>query len=196
MSTPPTDNAPAAPAAATAPPQEAAPPVGGVDYWKPCLSIALVFLAIDHLTKWWAMEVLRPEGWIHGALTWEIWNSREVIDIIPGLLRLAYAENTGAAFSILDGQVGLLAVISLVASGALVWFWYSLPKQEAWGRVAVALILSGAVGNMIDRVFRGYVVDFIDAYIGSYHWPTFNIADSCICVGAGILIVRFLQKKI
>ncbi len=173
-----------------------APPPGGIAHWKMSLAIVLGWLAIDHATKFWAIAVLKPEWWGRAEPTAAMWANRPDIPIIPGLLRFVYAENTGAAFSMLYGRVTLLGIISLVAIAGLVWFWRQLPAGEKWGRAAVALIVSGAIGNMIDRFARGYVVDFIDAYWGQYHWPTFNIADSCICVGAGILAVLFLKGRI
>ena len=172
-------------------------PAGGNAWWQWSLGIVLGMLVFDNLTKLWAQWALRPEWWnnVTGP-TAEQFANTPIIQIIPGLLRFAYAENKGAAFSILYGQVTVLGVVSFLAAIGLYFFWRSLPAGEKWGRAAVALIFSGAVGNMIYRFFRGYVVDFIDAYIGAHHWPTFNIADSCICVGATILAIRFLQKKI
>ncbi len=167
-----------------------------LSFWEVSLGLFLFWLVVDQLTKLWAMAALRPDWWGREFITPEQWEQRPIIEIIPGLLQLRYAENPGAAFSILDGHTALLTVISIVASVALTTYWFFLPPAEKWGRGAVALILSGAVGNLIDRVNRGAVVDFIDAYIGQYHWPTFNVADSCICVGAAILAIRFLQGKI
>ena len=161
------------------------PEAGGMAMWRISASVFLVGLVLDHLTKFWAVAALKPEG---------IQIPR--IPIIPGLLQFVYAENTGAAFSFMTGKTFLLGLISLAATIGLSWFWYSLPAREKWGRAAAAMILSGAVGNMIDRFARGYVVDFIDAYWKTHHWPTFNVADSLICVGAAILAVRFLQGKI
>lgn len=102
------------------------------------------------------------------------------------------AHNTGAAFSFLQDAggwqrwffIGLAVVVSVVL---LVWL-RSLKAQQTWERVALALILGGALGNLIDRVHLGYVVDFIQVYYANYYWPSFNVADSAICVGAGMLI--------
>lgn len=174
--------APAKPTKDEPPPREH----GGFACWKLSLAIFFIGFIIDHATKFWAEVALRPTV---GARV-------PVIPIIPGLLEFRYAQNTGAAFSILDGNVLILGFVSIAASIALVWFWKSLPANEVWGRAAVALVLSGAVGNMIDRFFRGFVVDFILAYYKDYYWPVFNVADSCICVGAVILAVRFLKGKI
>lgn len=174
-------------------------PPGGIVDLPLSLGVFLVGLVADLLTKLWAIHALRPDWWPRPP-SQAAWDARPEITIIPGFFRFVYAENEGAAFSILYGHVTLLALISLVASIGLIWFWYSLPAGEKWGRLATILILSGAVGNLFDRAFRGSVVDFIDVYIvlggESHHWPTFNIADSCICVGAGILAWRLLAGKI
>ncbi len=162
----------------------------------PSLAVAIIGLALDHLTKFWAIKALKPDWYGVYRPTFEMLELQEKITIIPGCLQFIYAENRGAAFSMLYGKTGLLSVISFVASIGIIWFWLSLPKTEKWGRIALAMLLGGAIGNLIDRYFRGYVVDFIDAYIGESHWPTFNIADSLICVGATILAIRFLKGKI
>jgi signal peptidase II len=157
----------------------------------------VLLLALDHITKWLAIVHLKPEWWGVVKPTQEMWDARPTIVLIPKLLQLQYAENLGAAFSILYGYTFVLGIISLLATVLLVWFWRSLPAAEIQGRIAVAMVLSGAIGNMIDRFFRGLVVDFIDAHwFHQAHWPTFNIADSAICVGAVILSIRFLRGKI
>lgn len=167
-------------------------------YWRSGVVIALVGLVMDQLTKVWAKAALsEPQLYMTPA---GLALRDRIVEIIPGFFQLRYATNDGAAFSILSGKVGMLTVISLVASIAVIWFWQSLKPEEWWGRAASALILSGAVGNLIDRAFRGSVIDFLDVYIvmggRSYHWPTFNIADSCICVGAAVLAWRMLRGKI
>lgn len=167
------------------PAQKAEP--GRFSLWPQSLLIFAVFFALDVLTKLWAINALAPQ--IEGF-------PGRTIQVIPGLLNLQWATNTGAAFSLFSDHTGWLAVVSLIMSIIIFAYWYFLPKNEVWGRFALALILSGAIGNFIDRAFRGYVVDFIDVFVGQYHWPTFNIADSSICVGVGILIVRIWQGKI
>lgn len=160
-------------------------PPGGFANWPINLGIVVGFFIIDHATKWWATVALRtpPNEFVE-----------RVIAVIPGFLNFRYAENTGAAFSIMDGKVEILAWVSLFASTFIAWWWYTIPAQEKAARYALALIFSGAVGNLIDRFARGFVVDFIDAYIGQRHWPTFNIADSCICIGAFILAWRLFKS--
>lgn len=147
-----------------------------------------VLIAFDHAVKLWAVSELAPRLFDPTL--------PDSIPIIPGLFRLTYAENTGAAFSLLDGRVGFLAIVSAVATIALTYWWTRIPKEESLGRAGVALVLAGTVGNLIDRAFRGFVVDMFDAYYRGYSWPVFNVADSLICVGVGILILRTLQGKI
>jgi signal peptidase II len=144
-------------------------------------AIALGTLILDHLTKFWAVAALRDYDYATGKPV--------VIDVIPGLLAFRYAENTGAAFSMFsDYPILLTAITSVIALVLLGWYWKT-PEGHRITRSALALVLGGAVGNLIDRFTRGSVVDFIDAYWRSYHWPTFNIADSAICIGIGILFL-------
>lgn len=178
------------------PPPPKPSPAERLSYWRDGLGLFLFWLAADQLTKLWAIRVLRPDWWGSRFVTPEEFAQTPIITIIPGFLQFRYAENTGAAFSIMEGQTLLLVMISLLASAGLAAYWYFLPPAERWGRAAVALIASGAVGNLIDRAGRGAVVDFVDAYVGQYHWPTFNVADSCMCVGAAILVIRFMRGKI
>ncbi|WP_026971663.1 signal peptidase II [Aliagarivorans marinus] len=120
---------------------------------------------------------------------------------ITSFFNLVYVRNYGAAFSFLGDAGGwqrwLFTGIALVVSALLVWWLSKTPRQQTALGVGYALILSGALGNVLDRMMFGYVVDFLDFYWGSYHWPAFNVADSAICVGAGLLIVDalFLEKR-
>lgn len=113
---------------------------------------------------------------------------------------LTLAHNYGAAFSFLADQSGwqrwFFAGLALVVSAGLsVWLLRLSPAQK-WLAAALSLLVGGAVGNLYDRVLNGYVVDFLDAYYGAYHWPAFNIADSAICIGAVLLLLEsFLDKK-
>jgi signal peptidase II len=119
------------------------------------------------------------------------------IEIIPGLLNLTHVQNTGAAFGLLNAVefpfksvlITALALTALVAIGA----YASRFGSDTWlAQGGLALILGGAVGNLIDRAGRGYVVDFVDAYWGPYHFWAFNVADAAITVGASLLIVEML----
>ena len=124
----------------------------------------------------------------------------DAIQVIPNFLNFAYAQNTGAAFSIFDshgdaGRWGLSAV-ALVASVLVLYYFWRTPRSDDRMLGALALLLAGIVGNVTDRMRLGFVVDFIDVQFGTWHYPTFNVADASICIGAGLLIIdMFLSKK-
>ncbi len=120
------------------------------------------------------------------------------VPVIPSFnLMLAY--NTGAAFSFLSDAGGwqrwFFTVLKLVISGVIIYWLYTLKPQQKWLAIALALILGGAIGNVWDRIQLGHVVDFIQLYYQSWYWPTFNIADSAICVGAVIFIIDSFRKQ-
>ena len=137
------------------------------------LWIALISLIADQLTKHWARGLTQP------------------MTLIPGVIGLRYAENTGMAFSLLSGQPWLLGVLSavLITAGWLVLRRYRLGRLS---RVAAMLMLGGAVGNMIDRFFTGYVVDMIEVL--AFRFAIFNVADACLTVGCCLMAVSLLFK--
>ncbi|QYO68191.1 signal peptidase II [Leptolyngbya sp. 7M] len=140
---------------------------------------------IDQTTKAWAVKRLR---------------FGEDIAVIPGFLNFAYAQNTGVAFSMLDdygdpGRWGLSAV-AIVAGILVLYFFWRTPRSDDRILGSLALLLAGIAGNVTDRIRLGFVVDFIDVQFGSWHYPTFNVADMAIVTGAGLLILdMFLSKK-
>jgi len=122
------------------------------------------------------------------------------IEIIDGLFNLTYVQNPGGAFGFLAQQSDIVraVVFIFVSSLALIligYFYYTTPKEFSVLSTGFALIFGGAIGNLIDRIRFGKVVDFLDVYIGNYHWPAFNIADSAICVGVIIFSYHILFKK-
>jgi len=122
----------------------------------------------------------------------------ESIPVSP-FFNLTFVVNYGFAFGFLNSPSLNQIIVSVVILFIIIYFLYLLIKtQDRVFRICLVLILSGALGNFIDRIYRGYVVDFIDIYVFNYHWPAFNIADSCISVGFVILIfnILFLNKKI
>lgn len=124
-------------------------------------------------------------------------NLYEPLAIIPGL-NLTLAYNTGAAFSFLDQANGWQQwLFGSIAAGVslyfALWLW-RLPAGQYRLAAGLSLILGGALGNLIDRMVYGYVIDFIQVYVSHYHWPIFNIADSAISVGALILIIEFFFR--
>ncbi len=154
--------------------------------WKfAYLAIAGGVFMIDQTSKAWAARILKFEG------------DRT---LISGFLNFAYATNTGVAFSMFDdhgdtGRWGLSAVAFIAAVLVLYFFWRT-PRSDDRILGALALLLAGIAGNVTDRLRLGYVIDFIDVQFGSWHYPTFNVADVAICVGAGLLILdMFFSKK-
>ncbi len=109
--------------------------------------------------------------------------------------RMIYVENPGAAWSLFAGlsdgvRNTLFTVISLAAVAFVLAYYRRLRRDQRYYQVALALLLAGAVGNFVDRLARGYVIDFIDWYVGRHHWPTFNVADSLIVVGVAMLLLH------
>lgn len=122
---------------------------------------------------------------------------REVVPVLPGL-NLTLAHNTGAAFSFLAHAGGwqrwLFAGIALLVSAVLVGWLLRLPAGQRVLALGLALLVGGAIGNLIDRMWLGYVIDFVDVYAGRYHWPAFNVADAAITVGAACLLLDAWQQ--
>ena len=107
--------------------------------------------------------------------------------VIPGCFDLVHGQNPGIVFGMFREAPGLFTLLGIVTVPLLVWGYVTLPLTS-WGRVAWSVIVAGAVGNAIDRLLFGQVTDFIDWYIGSYHWYAFNIADACLFVGVFALV--------
>ena len=148
------------------------------------LWVSVVVLILDQCTKLLADALL-------GAY--------QSVELLP-FLALRKAYNYGAAFSFLGDASGwqrwFFIILALVVIGILVAWLRRLPATDTRARLALVLILGGAAGNVIDRLVYGYVIDFIDVFYGSWHWPTFNIADSAIFVGAFLLILdAFLEHR-
>ena len=122
------------------------------------------------------------------------------IPIIDGLFSLTYVRNTGAAFGIFAGsheafRLSFLVLVSVLAIGFIIVMLRRLREQETGLITALAFILGGAIGNLIDRVLHGEVIDFLDFYWSNYHWPAFNLADSFITVGVVITIFYLMKAK-
>jgi signal peptidase II len=150
------------------------------------VGIAALVIIIDQLTKLWIMT--------NFALY-------EQQNVIPGLFDLVYVTNTGAAFGFLAGSKNLLRQlffvgVAIVALVVIVYAYGHLKKQGKIFVYALGLIGGGAIGNLIDRLRFGSVVDFLDFYLGSYHWPAFNAADSAITVGVGLFLLGTLLQHI
>lgn len=122
------------------------------------------------------------------------------IPVVPGLFDLTHVHNPGGAFGFLaamgpQARGVIFILISLVAVAVILWFYMQTPVQQRWLAFGFALICGGAIGNLVDRLRFGVVIDFIDVYIGALHWPAFNIADSAITVGVTIFAFYVIFRK-
>lgn len=143
--------------------------------------IFMISIVSDQLTKLWAVDVLK-DG--------------ESIKLIGNFLRLTYAENKGAAFSILQNQLWFFIIATVVMLGILSYMFFKTKNLTPLSRLSISMIAGGAIGNFIDRLRLGYVVDFIDVRFGSfYNFPIFNIADSFVVCGTILMIVLILFNK-
>lgn len=145
--------------------------------WLVPAAVSLVVLALDQLSKAWAVRLL---------------GSQEGVTIIPVVgdwLRLVFVKNTGVAFGLFQSMPQLFTITSLlITAGALYFYRYHLPTESRWIQTSIGLIVGGALGNVLDRVRLGYVVDFVS--VG--WWPVFNLADSAICIGVTLLAIFLL----
>jgi signal peptidase II len=144
----------------------------------PWLLLSALVIALDQLSKWWALAALQPAGTPH--------------TVISGLLNWTLAFNTGAAFSFLAGSAGwqrwFFVVLALVIGIALV-VWLSRTARRDWRTaLPLSLIIGGALGNLVDRLHAAQVTDFIQVYYRDWYYPVFNLADCGISVGAVLLI--------
>ncbi len=149
------------------------------------LVIIAVFLAVDQITK---------------AAIFRSINPFSVQTVIPDFFNLVHVRNKGAIFGFFSNADSafifvLLTVFSLAALGLVVYYFIKTPVSEKLMNVSLSFILAGALGNQIDRIMRGYVIDFLDFNFWGWHWPSFNVADSCISTGAVLLIFLFFFKR-
>ena len=153
---------------------------GGALRWLWC---SLAIVVVDQSTKLAAVEMLDPGS---------------PVELLP-ILNLVLAYNPGAAFSFLSTAGGWqrwLFIGLALAICAFIFHWLrGLPRRARRLPLALSLILGGAVGNVIDRVHIGAVVDFIDFHVGEWHWPAFNVADTAICIGAALLVLGMFRSE-
>lgn len=151
-------------------------------YWLPS-AIALVCLVLDQLTKLWVVARL---------------DVHESVPVVPGFFDLVHALNRGAAFGFLNRtdihwQTGFFITASVLAVLLIFYLLKTLDREEPFILWGLGLVLGGALGNLVDRVRLGVVVDFLDVHLGDYHWPAFNVADIGITLGTLALIVSFYR---
>jgi signal peptidase II len=147
----------------------------------PLIIVAIPVLILDWGSKWLVQN--------HIQIT-------EVIPIIPGFFNLRHDRNTGAAFGVLAGHRILLILITIAAL-VFIFAYYLRFRESRWMQVSLGFLLGGAIGNFIDRIRLGEVVDFLQFGIASQglFWPTFNFADVSVCIGAGMLIVYLFRNR-
>jgi signal peptidase II len=147
-------------------------------------ALSLAALAADQLSKYAVQKFTAP-------------GSQKIV--VPGFLNILHTSNPGVAFGLFASSANpwkpaLLIGFSVAVIAMLVWLLVTDRAGGSLGRYGIALILGGAVGNVLDRFSRHSVTDFIDFYLGSYHWYTFNIADSAIVVGAGLVVLALFRE--
>jgi signal peptidase II len=163
----------------------------------------LFFSAVGMKRKYWILLVF-----CLGILLLDQWTKYMIVqklplyqrvEVIQGLFNIVHVRNTGGAFGIFGGEKGglssaLFVVVSLIAVGAIVFLFVKVKENEKTLVLSFSLILSGAIGNLIDRLRYGEVVDFLDIHLSTYHWPAFNVADSAICIGIGLMALELLIR--
>lgn len=147
--------------------------------------VGLIVVILDQATKYSVMQSMR----LH-----------ESIPVVPNLFSITYIRNPGAAFGLLAGssnafRMVFFGVTSVFALGLLGTILARLPEKDWIGQLSIAGVLGGAIGNLIDRLRFGEVIDFLDVYYETYHWPAFNVADSAISVGVVCLIIHFAFER-
>lgn len=143
--------------------------------------VALLIVALDQLVKQWSINVLEPMG---------------KLAIIEDVFNLRYVENTGAAFSMLEGKTAFLIIVPAIACVAMIYLLFSRKIKSKVGTWAITFVLAGAVGNLIDRIVRGAVVDLFDFEL--INFPVFNVADIAVTIGAVlffIYVIFFYEDK-
>ena len=152
--------------------------------WAP-FGIAAVVFALDRITKWLVETQVSAFDTLH---------------VIPGFFAIVHSQNRGAAFGIFadsssEWRTFLLVVVSagaLIFIASMIWRGRQMDRFTLWG---LTLILGGALGNVVDRVVRGAVTDFLLVYIGEYQWPAFNVADTAITIGSGLILLELLKPR-
>lgn len=150
-----------------------------------CIIAACVIL-LDQMTKYLVLNQM---------------DLHQSIGIISGFFNLTHVHNPGGAFGFLASSGSVLRPLvffgaAIVALGLILYFHYKTPESYRFLGAGLALVFGGAIGNLIDRFRMGVVVDFLDFYIGKYHWPAFNVADSAITIGVGIFIYYIVTNKL
>ena len=147
--------------------------------------LAAAAFALDRLTKW----IIQTRV-----------SAFDVRTVIPGFFDIVHSENRGVAFGLMNGahsawRTAVLVGFSAVALALVAGLLWRTSRLDRWSATGLSLILGGAAGNLFDRVVWGRVTDFLEFYIGDLHWPTFNVADSCIVIGSALLLLDLLRPR-
>jgi signal peptidase II len=148
-------------------------------------SVSIGVLVLDQLSK----------EWITSRMT-----LHSTVPIVPGLVHLTLVHNPGALFGLFKDigdpyRAVMFLAVPVIAIALILFFQYRTSPADVMSQSGLALILGGAIGNLIDRLRFGWVVDFVDIFVGEYHWPAFNVADSAICIGVSLLFIDLLRQS-
>jgi signal peptidase II len=146
---------------------------------------ALIVVLIDQISKWLVFNILKPN---------------QIYPVIYGFFNLVLVKNKGMAFGIFSQSRSgfpfyFLLAATMLAIGVIIFFFFWTKSHQKWLTVGLSLVLGGAAGNLIDRLRLGYVIDFLDFFLKSYHWPSFNIADSAITIGTFWLMINIIIRN-
>jgi signal peptidase II len=148
------------------------------------VGLALIIVLIDQASKWLASTHLQ---------------AHQILSVIPGFFNIVLVRNRGMAFGIFNqtkpGLFPLFLLLTTIAAIGAILFLFWARKNRMWFMIGLSLILGGAVGNLIDRIRLGYVIDFLDFFVAGCHWPAFNVADSAVTVGALWLLFNVIRGK-
>jgi signal peptidase II len=163
-----------------------APASGGrrILSYRLLLLLTVFVVALDQATK----------AWIHLHLPFGTYGEPGAITIVPGFFYLVHVGNTGAAWSIFAGRSVALAILAVATLAAIFLWRRQLGLRQTSAQVCFGLLCGGILGNLTDRLLHGHVIDFLDFHFGSYIYPTFNVADSAICIGVGLYILHSVRN--
>jgi len=153
-----------------------------VRYVAPMFIVTALVVFFDQITK----AIVRKNVVIRGT-----------IEVIKGFFEISYSENTGAVFGMFQGRNIVFIIVGLLAI-SFVFVYYRQFKGSLWMKISFGMILGGALGNLMDRIFLGYVTDFIRIRLWFFHffwWPNFNIADAAVCVGTAMLVIGMFKSR-
>lgn len=155
-----------------------------VKAYRLLLTIAATILVLDQVTK----------SWIAATLPFPTYGEPGAIRVIPEFFYLVHVGNTGAAWSMFSGQSVFLAILAAATLLAIFIWRHALGLRTRLFQISFGLLCGGIAGNLIDRLLHGHVIDFVDLHFGSYVYPTFNVADSAICIGVALYLWQSLRQ--